>query len=104
MGLSGRTIVEWGYGAESLGTLPSRDRRDDAPELKVSPHLTASNGPVGPYHRCRGEDLGGASGHAPSVNSLGVRNGRVGPHQLGAGEAGSWESGHAPSSPAKPRS
>lgn len=38
-----------------------------------------------------GEALGGASGHAPSVNSpLAVRSGRGGPHQREAGEAGNW--------------
>lgn len=75
------------------------------PGTAWTPHRTACNGPVGPYHRGQGEDLGGASGHAPSVNSsLSVRNGRAGPHQRGAGEAGNWDSGHAPSSLAKPRS
>lgn len=103
MGWSGRTIVGGGERAERLGTLPSGDRRDDAPQPNGPPRLTACNGPAGPSQRCQGESSGGASGHAPSVNSpRDVRNGRGGPHHRGAGEAGNGESGHAPSTRAKP--
>lgn len=66
MGLSGRTIAN--RGERGGAYVPGIAGAKRSSRLS-RPASLAGDGPVGPYHRGEGEDLGGASGHAPSVNS-----------------------------------
>lgn len=103
---AGRAAPSWrGERGGVSGHTTSGDRRDDAPEPNGPPRLTACNGPVGQYQRCQGEGLGGASGHAPSVNSpQDVRNGWGGPHHPERGKQGTGNLDTPPQRRGNPRS